>query len=177
MKKQSFISKLFVSVTISSGAIWFGSYISKLFTIYNLFEPKDLALKASFESESIGYLLAELLPVFVTPFTAYIVMIVFFLLAVSVSKVNIKKEGWLFISIMLVLITLPFEIYLMLIDYRVISSLLSNSYNNEYILELLRDRITSLSGFPIILLLCYLSIIFLIVFKPLAAKVNLINEN
>lgn len=177
MKKQSFISKLLITISISSGAIWLGSYVAKLFMIFNLFEPKDLALKQTFEIESVSNVLASMLPIFVTPFIAYSVMIVALLLTLMMTKPDFKKNGWLFISTMLILITLPFEIYLMLFDYRIISLLLSNSYSNELILELLRNRITSLSGFPIIELLCYLTIISLIVFKPFASNIKIKNED
>lgn len=177
MKKQSFISKLFISIALTAGSVWLGAYTLRLFLIYNLFEPKDLALKSSFHSDAIHFVLASLLPAFVTPFTAYAIMIISLILGLLALKISFKENGWLFISLMIVLITLPFEVYLMLIDYKVIHNLLSGTFNNENVLILLRERITSLSGFPIIQLLGYLTIIFLLVFKPLSSKVNLQNEN
>ncbi len=170
MKKQSFFSKLFASFALASGSIWIGSYLVKLFLIYQLFEPKDLILKEMFLINDINTVLLSMLPAFITPFLAYIIMIISFVLFLLFSKISIKENGWLFISIMIILITLPFEFYLLIIDYKIISLLLQSSFSADSIIILVRDRITSLSSFPIIEILSYLSILFLIIFKPLTIK-------
>ncbi|MCJ7552467.1 MAG: hypothetical protein MUO34_01165 [Ignavibacteriaceae bacterium] len=170
MKKQSFFSKLFASFALVSGSIWIGSYLVKLFLIYQLFEPKDLVLKEMFSINDINIVIFSLLPAFITPFLAYIIMIISFVLFLLFSKISIKENGWLFISIMIIFITLPFEFYLLVIDYKIISLLLQSSFNTDSIIILVRDRITALSSFPIIEILSYLSILFLIIFKPLTVK-------
>ncbi len=170
MKKQSFFSKLFASFALVSGSIWIGSYLVKLFLIYQLFEPKDLILKEMFLIDDINTILLSLLPAFLTPFLAYIIMIMSFVLFLLSSKIKLKENGWLFISIVIILITLPFELYLLIIDFKIISMLLQSSFNADSIINLVRDRITALSSFPIIEILSYLSILFLIIFKPLTIK-------
>lgn len=177
MKKQSFISKLFISIAFAAGVVWIGSNTLRLFIVYNLFEAKDLTLKSSFQSDAIHIVLVGFLPAFVTPFIAYILMIVFLILCLLSVKVSLKQNGWLFISIILIVVTLPFELYLMIIDYKVINLLLMGSFNDGLLLGLLRERITSLRGFPIIQLLCYITIVFLLVFKPLSFNAKLKNEN
>jgi hypothetical protein len=170
MKNHSFFTKLFASFSLASGSIWIGAYLVKLFLIYQLFEPKDLVLKEKFLSSDLQNALFVMLPAFVTPFIVYIVFIFSLLMFLFVSRISLKQNGWLFISVIIILITLPFEFYLMLIDYKVISLLMMNTVNSETIINLMRERITILSSFPIIEILSYISILFLIIFKPLTVK-------
>lgn len=170
MKNQSIISKIFASITLASGSVWIGAYLLKLFLLYQLFEPKDLALKQIYTTENLTIVLFSFLPAFLTTIIAYSVMILSLLIYLFSSKVSLRENGWLFISLMIVLITLPFEFYSMFIDYKIISLLLKFPFSEDVVLNLIRARITSLSSFPIIEILSYLSIIFLIIFKPLTLK-------
>lgn len=170
MKKHSFFSKIFASVAIASGSIWLGSYLLKLFMVYQLFEPKNLSLKNKFISIDMDVFLSVFLPAFITPFAAYVIMVICILIFLLTTKISFKENGWLFITLMIVLLTLPFEIYLMLIDYKIITMLIHNSFNSDMLLGLFVERITALNAFPLIQILSYISIFFLIIFKPLTIK-------
>ena len=63
----------------------------------------------------------------------------------------------------------------MTIDYKLIVIFMSEQFASGEILKLIVDRITILSSFPIILVLCYFTIPFLIVFKPF--RIYSKNEN
>jgi len=167
MKNQSFFTKLFASISLTAAAVWIGSYLVKIFLIYNLFEPVDLALKERYLQTDLNNVFFTLLPAFATALIAYVIFIFTFITFLSLSKISLKQNGWLFISVLIVLITFPFEMYLMLTDYKIINLLLLESFNSDAILQLIRDRITTLSSFPVIALLSYISILFLIIFKPL----------
>jgi hypothetical protein len=112
------------------------------------------------------------LPVILTPFVSFIITIVAFLLFIITSKISLRENGWLFIIFIAVLITLPFEIYLMTIDYKIILMLNSSSIDANQIISLLRKRITVLSSFPILVLITYLSFFYFIVFKPLTKSIT-----
>jgi hypothetical protein len=76
---------------------------------------------------------------------------------------------------MIIYLTLPFEILLLMIDYKLIVLFINEQFASEDILKLITERITLLSSFPIILLLSYLSIPFFLVVKPFTIKSQ--NEN
>ncbi len=78
------------------------------------------------------------------------VMIISTLLFYMTSKLSLRFNGWLFIILIAVLITFPFEIYLMIIDYKVIVALNSGSFDSAQVVTLLRDRIKNLSSFSIV---------------------------
>ena len=167
MKNISTFSKSFAFITIVSGSIWLGAYFLRLFLNYQLFEGTDLALKSYVTPENIHGILYTLLPSVAVTFPSFILMIIFFILFLISSKLSLKKNGWLFIICIIIFITLPFEAYLMLIDYKLILDLISGSFDSQYILTLIRNRIQNLSSFPIVELFCYLSCYYFIVFQPL----------
>ncbi len=167
MKNISTISKIFAFLALTTGAIWIGSYLTRLFAVYQLFEGAELTLKQYITDENITGILFSLLPIILTPFISFIIMIISFILFIILSKINLRQNGWLFIILIAVLITLPFEVYLMSIDYKIISILQNSSIDPNQVLILLKERITVLGGFPLIIILTYISFYYFIVFTPL----------
>ena len=172
MKKISTLSKILAVLSLMSAAIWIGSYLSRLFLVYQLFEGPDLILKNYITNDNINGILFSLLPSIVVHFISFIFMLITGFLFFLTSKLNLRFNGWLFIILLAVLITAPFEIYLMLIDYKVIMMLNSGSFDSNLIIELLRDRIKDLSSYSIVAILTYLSFFYFIVFQPLTKNIK-----
>jgi hypothetical protein len=170
MKNISIISKIFAVLSLIAGAIWVGAYLSRLFLIYQLFEGPDLILKSYITNENVNGILFSILPSFVVHFVAYIIMFLTTIIFYVTSKISLRFNGWLFIILISILITMPFEIYLMLIDYKIIMMLNSGSFDSNTVISLLRDRIKDLSSYSIVAILTYLSFYYFIVFQPLAKK-------
>lgn len=170
MKNLSILSKIFAVIALISAAIWVGSYLSRLFLVYQLFEGPDLVLRDYINNENINGILFSIYPSFVMHFIAFIIMFIATVLFYLSSKINLRFNGWLFIILTAIIITTPFEIYLMLIDYKVIMMLYSNSFDSNTVINLLRDRIKDLSSYSIVAILTYLSFYYFIVFQPLTKK-------
>ena len=170
MKNISILSKIFAVLALISAAIWVGSYLSRLFLVYQLFEGPDLILRGYINNENINGILFSIYPSFVLHFAAFIIMFITTVLFYLTSKINLRFNGWLFIVLLAIIITTPFEIYLMLIDYKVIMMLYSNSFDSNTVINLLRDRIKDLSSYSIVAILTYLSFYYFIVFQPLTKK-------
>lgn len=167
MKNISAISKTFAVLSLIAGSIWIGSYLTRLFAVYQLFEGPDLIIKSYINDNNINGILFSLLPIFVVHFVAFIIMIISTFLFFLTSKLNLRYNGWLFIIVVAVIITLPFELYLMLIDYKIIIAINNGSFDGINIISLLKDRIKDLSSFSIVALLTYISFFYFIVFQPL----------
>ena len=170
MKKNSTLSNIFAVVSLIGTSIWIGSYLTRLFLVYQLFEGTDLILKTYINESNINGILFSLLPAIIVHFVSFFVMIISIVLFCLTSKLSLRFNGWLFIILIAVVITLPFEIYLMLIDYKLIIALISGSFDSHLIISLLRDRIKDLSSFSIVALLTYLSFYYFIVFQPFTKK-------
>lgn len=170
MENLNKISKFFLFVSILSFILWLGGYLLRILLVYQLFEPKDLILKGFVTPENLPgmlFLLNTAVTLTFILFPAFIISLIIFLIT---SKVSLKKEGWLFISLLIILITMPFEIYLMNIDYKIIFSVLDNKFNADEVLQLYKKRITSLSSFSLIEIFSYSAIVFMYIFKPLQLK-------
>lgn len=170
MKNISTLSKIFAVLALVSAAIWVGSYLSRLFLVYQLFEGTDLILKSYITNDNLSGILFSIMPSFVVHFISFIIMFLTTIIFYSISKISLRFNGWLFIILIAILITTPFEIYLMLIDYKVIMMLNNNSFDANEVINLLRNRIKDLSSYSIVAILTYLSFYYFIIFRPLSKK-------
>jgi hypothetical protein len=138
MQKLSKLSKIFLFLCVLSGVLWFGGYSLRTFLIFQLYEPKELVLKPYLNSGNIPAIILSLNTAIVFTFILFPIFIITFFLTLITSKVNLKYEGWLFIILLIVIITAPFEIYLMVIDFDVLSKVLGQNYNSNEIINLFK---------------------------------------
>ncbi len=177
MKNLSKFSNILMFITCLSGSLWMGSYMTRLFITYRLFEDTDLILRPYYNTGNLSEVILTLLPAFTSTFILYIIFFFSFIFFAAFSKLNLKQNGWLFIITILILVTFPFEAYLMNIDYKIISLINSESFNPNDVVDLIIKRFKIFSSFPVIEIFCYFAIIFLLIFKPLTKKVLPVNEN
>ena len=173
MKSLNKTSKVFAFLSIVTCSLWIGAYLSRLFVSYQLFESRDLSLKSYLNQANISGILTTMLPSITTSFVLYIAFIIFFILFIIISLIKLRYNGWLFIITVIIIITLPFEIFLMSIDYKLILQLNSGLFDPASLIELIRKRIQVLGSFSLIEIFCYLSFYYFLMFRPLTK----INEN
>lgn len=175
MKKKYKLSTLLGFLASVSGIIWFGAYISRLITYYQLFKSEDLSLNSFVSNGNLPGIIQTIYPLVNLTFFSYLIFIFFFTLFIILTPLKLKENGWLFIISMVVYITLPFEAILLTIDYKMILMFLSENFTSGEILKLITERLTMFNSFPIILLLSYLTIPFFLIYKPFILKSK--NEN
>jgi hypothetical protein len=167
MEKLSKLAKIFLFLCVLSGILWFGGYTLRLFLTFQLYEPKELILKPFLNSGNIPAVIIAYNTAVIFTFVLFPIFLLTFILTLVTSKVSLKKEGWLFIILLIVFITAPFEIYLMIIDFNVITKVFHQSLNSTEVINLYTKRLTILSSFSLIEIFSYCGIIFLLLFKPL----------
>lgn len=163
-------TKILESLILITCSIWIGSQLTKLFTIYYFFEVDQYGrflLKNNINLDSINLIAFQLTPIFVTPMITYSLFILFFLILIIFLRKKIKSLGWLFISLLIVIICLPLEIYLTFIDYDIFQYSFHRTGVSDLFLKLFEKRVTILGNFPIISLFLHLTLFLLIIFKPL----------
>ncbi|MFA7420341.1 MAG: hypothetical protein WCZ90_11715 [Melioribacteraceae bacterium] len=168
MKNNTIFLKVIQFLLFVSFIIWLGGYISRHMVIYQLFEPEGLVLRPNYNLENLNVVWNTISPLLVSNLVSFPLFILFYLSYLFFSKINLKKEGWLFISTIVILITAPFEIYLLIKDYEIVRLIYSSVSNSEKILNLIRERINILSSFSLIEIFSYLAIVFLTILKPLS---------
>ncbi|OGU66612.1 MAG: hypothetical protein A2499_12690 [Stygiobacter sp. RIFOXYC12_FULL_38_8] len=168
MKNNNLFLKIVQFLLVGSFIFWLGSYISRHLVVYQLFEPEGLVLRSVYDVENLKTVWITISPLIVSNIIAFPIFVVLYAIYLIVSKDSLKKEGWLFISTLIILVTAPFEIFLLLKDYKIISLIYSSVIDSNKVLELVRERITILSSFSLIEIFSYLAIIFLTILKPLS---------
>ena len=173
MKNLNIFSKTVLLFTIIFFTVWLGGYIARQIAVYQLFEPAELNLRTFYSTNNLSSAISLLVPLIISNLITYTCFLLLFLIFILISKINLRRNGWLFIITLIIIITAPFEIYLSLIDYKIIRLGLANINESNAIIELIKERLTKLSSFSLIEIFSYLSIIFLMLFKPLQKS----NEN
>ena len=82
------------------------------------------------------------------------------------SPFHVKEHGWLLMSAILFYAFVPVELYTMYLDARMVYETFFTTASNEVFRELFVARVGALAGVPLIALLCYYTIIGLVIFQP-----------
>lgn len=176
MKKLSNLSKIFLFLAVLCAVIWVGSTLTRQLITYQLFDGPELNFKSYVTEQNLHGIYETILPAITTTFISYCGFIISFVLFLVTSKINLKQFGWLFIIMTIVFILMPFEIYLMTIDFKMITLLNSGRFDTNMITYLILSRFKDLGSVTIIEVLCYLAFVYFILFKPLQVVSNK-NEN
>lgn len=83
------------------------------------------------------------------------------------SPLHLKEHGWLMMSAVLLYLFVPVEVFTMVIDMKMIYQEFFTTAGNDVFRSLFIERMAALAGVPIIALLCYYTIVGLVVFQPL----------
>ncbi len=178
MKNLKTIPKIILFLTVLSGALWLGCYFLRLIISYQIFDGADFSLRSYINDQNIAGILLSFKPAMISTIVLYVIFIISYFLFIITSKLSLKENGWLFIITVIILITLPFESYLLTIDYKMIMLSSTPNFNSKDILELIIKRFRIFSSFPVIEIFCYMAIIFFLLFQPLKIKKELHkNEN
>jgi hypothetical protein len=170
MNEQSLVNKIFAFLAILSGSIWLGSYAERMIISYQLFDI-EMNLMPFVNQQNLSGILVTITPAVYITFILYIFFIFAFTIFLFSSKLGLRENGWLFIIAVIIYFTLPFEAYLLTIDYKIISALyFSDVIDAGYVISLFKDRFNNLSSFPIIIFLSYCSLIYFLICKPFTKK-------
>lgn len=167
MSNHTKTTKIFAYLSLVFGSLWIGSYASRMLFSYQLFERKDFVLRTIFNEANLKVIMQVLYPVIILQITLYILFLVSFLVFSLTSKINVKNNGWFFIIIVIILATLPLELYLTTIDFRIVSEIYSNSFSVNEIIRLIVKRFKVFGSFSIIEILLYCAGYYFVLFKPL----------
>lgn len=170
-------SKILIFLTSVTGVIWLGAYTARLFVTYSFFVPPTLNLRPEFQNSDLTAVFLTLIPLVNLTTVTFLSFLVLFLLTLVITRPSLRKNGWLFISLAVVVITAPFEIYsITKFDWAYMTAGMTGQFESSLLLQNLITRIDQLSGFPIIQICSYLAIIFMAIYKPLV-KTEFPNED
>lgn len=173
MNKLSKTSKTLLVTIFISYAIWVGTYIAKNLFFFEFFDPETLALRDIFMKGDNFNVFYSFFPVITTNLICYGVFVISFLLFVFTSKLSLRNNGWLFISLLVVLVILPVELYVIFkYDLNIVLDTNSMTLVAKDAIDLLRQRVSKFGMYSFISIFSTLSIIFFFIFRPLTKNEN-----
>ena len=92
-------------------------------------------------------------------------------------KINLRENPWLLMSAILFFAFVPVELYTSYIDLKFIMLFAQRPANHDRLLELFGERIGFLRGVPWIAVMCYYTIVWLAVFRPMKKSLAEIEED
>jgi len=166
-------SKLFLVITFVSYALWLGSYIAKNMIFFQFFDPETMALRSIFLKTDFLSLFYGVYPIITLNIICYGLFVLFFIIFTVTSKLSLRKNGWLFISLLVVLITLPVEVYLIFkYDWNFVFDTNNLSIQIQPALELIKQRVAKFGMYSFISIFSTISIVIFFIFRPLTKNEN-----
>jgi hypothetical protein len=90
----------------------------------------------------------------------------------STSPFKLREHGWLMMSAILFYIFTPVEVYAMVLDAKMMYLDYLGSNDLVEFRKLFIHRLAALSGVPMIALLCYYTMLAVLIFQPLKRKLT-----
>lgn len=100
-------------------------------------------------------------------FIAYPLLLLGGIVFVATTELSIRRNGWLLMSAILLFLFVPVELYCFWLDWKLVGLQYWGSWPLEEFRKALLARVTALAGLPFIAQLCYYTIPFLVLFRPL----------
>ena len=101
---------------------------------------------------------------------AYIILWFSGLAFLKTKTLRVREQGWLMMSAIMFYLFTPVEIYTMVLDFKLWYLDYIGSNDLVEFRKLFIHRLGTLGGVPVIALLCYYTIVGLIIFRPLRRK-------
>lgn len=172
------LSKFFLTLTLLFGSLWYGSYVIRYLLMYQIFDGPTLPLKSYVKPEiNLDAIFISINPVFVMNMGLYGLFILVFALFLFTSKISLKNNGWLFISTLIIVLTIPYEVFLFF-KYDLQWSLTVNTlqFNASQLHDALVERIRASGTYAIVMILSHLVLFYLMVFRPFTKRQTELNS-
>jgi hypothetical protein len=163
-------SKIALFLLVVGVIFWLGWINIRAILGNELLEPGTLNLKQGLPPDAERAVFDLLARSSILTIISYLVVFVSSIVYLATTTLKFKENGWLLMVAILFYIFTPVEIYTTYLDTKSVLLWFFSSPSLQELRELLLKRIGALSGLPVIALLCYYTIIGLIVWHPFTKK-------
>lgn len=168
MEKSS--AKFFLFLFAVSFLMYIGLSAARNMQIGMLLEFGTIQFRSSISPEAERNTYQSIAALAVYCFAVYPVMIISAYGFVRTTNRVMKEDGWLLMSAILLFVFIPVELYSFWLDWKLVGLNYWGTWPMEEFRKALLARLSALGGLPFVAQLCYYSIPFFIIFKPLQKK-------
>ena len=166
------LTKILLVVLVISGTVWLGGVNIRAMISFDLLQTGTLDFKPNIhpyvERAVFGLVGQSSMVVNI----AYAIVWLAGIIYLKTTKLSFREHGWLMMSAILFYIFTPVEIYTMILDFKMWYLDYIGSNDLVEFRKLFIHRLAALSGVPLIALLCYYSIIVIVLLRPLRHKLS-----
>jgi hypothetical protein len=159
-------SKFFLIIFILTALCWLCAGILKNIKTGDLLEFGTIELKQSITPESERASYDAIAKYSVIIFITYPLTLISGIGYLMATKRTMKRDGWLLMSAILLLMFVPVELYCFWLDWKIVGLNYWGGWPLEEFRKAFVLRLTALAGLPFIAQLCYYTIPILVILKP-----------
>jgi hypothetical protein len=170
--KESTSAKTALTILLISSVFWLGGINIRALIGNKLLDYDQFQFKTGIPPDrenTIFELISDSSLVIIISYAIVLVSAVWFVIT---TRYRFKENGWLLMSSILFFMFIPVEIYTYYLDIKFMLLFHSSPPDHNDLLRIFGERLGALGGLPVIALLCYYTIIPLVIFKPLRKKVE-----
>lgn len=168
--KFSFLSKIAWLMFAFGLILTLGGQFIRLSVIYDLYIPGTLTLKSWYPWQIQHQTIKLYANAFVYCGIGYIIATIGSIVAAILSFSHLRQKGWMFMGIILWLLAVLFSATSIYSDFQLATYLLSPSANTSQALTMVTTSLQKESVYFLVSLLCQISVVVVIVFKPLEKR-------
>jgi hypothetical protein len=169
-QRRSPLWRFWLFLLVVSGIIWLGCVNARAIIGNDLLKPGTLEFEEFLSPEAEREIFRLLSLTSLLIICSYAVLFVSSILFLVSSPYRMKEHGWLLMSAILFFLFVPVEGFTMYLDGKMIYQEFFTTVDNQTFRELFVRRMGALKGAPVVALLCYYTIIGLVVFQPFRKK-------
>ncbi|MEP7146192.1 MAG: hypothetical protein ABI792_04195 [bacterium] len=160
-------AKISLFILTISAIFWLGAINVRFFIGNQLLNYDEFNFRTSIPPDEENQIFKMISDSSLIIMLAYPIVLISAIVFLRTSRINLRENPWLLMCAILFFAFVPVELYTTYIDLKFIILFNKRPANHDKLLELFGERIGFLRGVPWIGVMCYYTIIWLAVFRPL----------
>jgi len=160
-------AKISLFILTVSAIFWLGAINVRFFIGNQLLNYDEFNFRTSIPPDEENQIFKMVSDSSLIIMLSYPIVLISAIVFLRTSKINLRENPWMLMCAILFFAFVPVELYTTYIDIKFIILFNKRPANHDKLLELFGERIGFLRGVPWIGVMCYYTIIWVAVFKPL----------
>ena len=169
-------AKISLFILIVASIFWLGGINVRFFIGNQLLNYDEFNFRTSIPPDEENQIFKMISDASLIIMISYIIVFISAVMFLNYAKINLRENPWMLMSAILFFVFAPVEFYTSYIDLKFMILFNKRPANHDMLLELFGERIGFLRGVPWIAIMCYYSIIWFAVFKPMKKTMEEIIE-
>ncbi|MCC6866996.1 MAG: hypothetical protein IT280_12650 [Ignavibacteria bacterium] len=165
---ESRSNKIALMLLVVSAVFWLGGINIRTLIGNELLDYDQFDFRVSIPPDRENTIFQMLSNASLVVVISYAIVLISAIWYISTTKLKMRENGWLLMSAILFFMFVPVEIYTNFLDIKFMLLFFQGPPNHDELLKVFGERLGAFRGVPVIAVLCYYTIIPIVIFKPLS---------